>query len=356
MGGLQVTEMLIINAPPALNLLANLTQWLNEILGASASATSNSAGSRMTMRKGKMVSLKDSSSSEIQNLVNNLATAVRNAFAEEYGYPYNGADSSPRHAQTQGGVPIMFVAGEDFANCASNNSSAIAAYIVANVGAGDVPNWAQNQLINNLAGFLMNLLNGPPTNAWISRALPTTFTGGASGSIVQADVMLLYCITNAPDPKNLGQNVNTLFCKYVAISYLGQGWPALTGQNVGVPGTAQILAVDCSVSDPTLATALGVQIVRTQPSSVNTIFSVTSGKLSVGVAPKRATATDGTDAGGQQPVVASLGWVVDILKDNKVTYTTQTRNATPGEYQELQYLDNCDTVAAFKRGDFTSVQ
>ncbi|KAJ6468220.1 hypothetical protein C8R45DRAFT_938155 [Mycena sanguinolenta] len=360
MGGTKTTEIIIEYAPVALNLLGKLTTWLLE-LDVSVASTDKSfhAGCRTTMRKGQIITLADNPSDDMEALGNTLSGAIRQAFLEQYLYSYNGAASFPRNAQMQDGKPVMLVPGEDFTNCAANNAGSIGAYVTTNIITDNLPSWAEGQLTNDLVGSLSTLLSGPQTNAWISKPLPKTITGGASGATLKADISLLYCVTDAPDPKNPGQNVKTLFCKYIGVYYLGQGWPGLTVHDIDVPGTAQLLAVDCAVGDAALATALGVQIVRTQPASANTIFRVSSGKFHVGVAIKYATAADDTDEGSQQLADAMpipLEWFVEILKDHKVEYTTQLRNATPSEYKELEYLDKWEREAAFKRGDFTSLQ
>jgi hypothetical protein len=298
---------------------------------------------------------------DMQNLEDNLASSVRSAFQQQYSYAFNGASSLPPNAQKdQNGMPVKLVPGEDFTTCAYNSSSSISSYIDTNIVNSNVPIWAQASLRNELIGALTSLLSGPATDGWLHSPQAKTITGGANSETLQADIILLYCVTNAPDPKNQGQNVKTLFCKYIGVYYLGVGWglQSAVPSAVSAPDSVQILAIDCSVSSAALATALGVQIVRTQPSSVNTIFTVTASSLSVCVAVKCATNdTDGT-AGTQQisgqPM--PLDWFVDILKENKVTYSQNLRTATSAEYQELQYLDHWDTEASFKKGDFSSLQ
>ncbi|KAF7375352.1 hypothetical protein MSAN_00422500 [Mycena sanguinolenta] len=306
MGGLPVLEVIVEYAPPALNLLANLINWLSESdLVAVASTTANGNWPRVTMRKGKMVTVKDNPNPDVQSLTNEATGKVYAAFQHGFGYPFNGDDSDPPTAQKQGGSPTQLTSNEDFVTCSVNNEEAINTYIDTFIN-DNVPTWAQTKLRNDVLGMVNARLNGAETNAWLHYGQPEIITGGASGSTLRADIMMLYCVTDAPDPQNKSQIVKTLFCKFVGVYYLSKAWPSLTAQDDVAPGTAQILAIDCSVSDATLATALGVQIVRTQPSSVNTIFSVSSETLCIVIAVKCATDADWIDTGSQQNAAAPL--------------------------------------------------
>ena len=150
----------------------------------------------------------------MQDLEDNLASVVRGAFQTQYTYAYNGASSLPPTAQKdQNGMPIKLVPGEDFTTCAANSSSSISSYIDTNIVTSNVPTWAQASLRNELIGYLTTLLSGAATDGWLHSPQPKTITGGANNETLQADIILLYCVTNAPDPKNQGQNVKTLFCK-----------------------------------------------------------------------------------------------------------------------------------------------
>ncbi|KAJ7022237.1 hypothetical protein C8F04DRAFT_1194647 [Mycena alexandri] len=360
MGGIKVTENIIEYAPPALNLLAKLIQWLSEVGLDGPPSTPNTANGtwpRVTMRRGysplfswKTVSVKDKPNPDMQKLTDSLTTHVHTKFQAQYGYAFAVNASYPRTSA------LNINSSDDFTTCKADNVDALTNYVETIVD-GTVTEWAQGPLQNILIESLTGLLSGEATNAWIAKSLSKSYTGGTDKATQRADIELLYCVTMAPDTDNPGENVMTLFCRCIGVYYIGQGQPSLTAPNVVVPGTAQILDIDCTVGAATLAAALGVQIVRTQPSSVNTIFSVSSGHLSVGVAIICATDedADGTNAQiGATPI--PLNWFVDILKDNKVAYTTRLRNATAAEYQELQYLDNWDAVAAFKKGDFTSLK
>ncbi|KAJ6548593.1 hypothetical protein B0H19DRAFT_1074437 [Mycena capillaripes] len=357
MGGLTVVETIVEYAPAALNLLANLAKWLNEVDLSGPPLTANTANGtwpRVTMRRGKPVSIKDNPNPDMQKLTDNLTTKVHTKFQAQYSYAFAGNGSYP------GAGVSKLSSSDDFVTCPADNMDALTNYVNVIVK-NNLPEWAQKPLQNAVTMAMSDLLSGSATNAWISQSLPQSITGGAENTTLQADIELLYCVTQAPitGTDTPGATVMTLFCRYLGVYYIGEGWPTLTAPNVGVPGTtAQILDIDCTVSDATLAIALGVQIVRMQPLSVNTIFTVSSGKLSVGVAIKCATEAnaDGTNAQsiGAPPIL--LDWFVDILKDNKVAYKTQLRNATAAEYQELQYLDNWDAVAAFKKGDFRSLK
>ncbi|KAJ7196439.1 hypothetical protein GGX14DRAFT_403391 [Mycena pura] len=295
---------------------------------------------------------------DMQTLLDNLASAVRTAFQKEYTYAYIGASSLPPSAlKNQDGQPVKLVPGEDFTICAYNSLGSISTYVDTNVVNGNTPIWAQATLRNFLIGYLQTILGAPATNSWVSSPQPKTVTGGANNETLEADITLLYCVTNAPDPKNPGQIVKTLFCKYIGVYYLRVG-PGIQSvapipESDPVPDdTAQVLAIDCGVSNATLATALGAQIIRTQPYSVNTVVNVTSTGLSVVVAAKCATEAPGFG----QPISLPLEWCLDILKENNVTYSQKLRPPTSAEYQELQYLDRWDSMAAFKRGDFSSLQ
>ncbi|KAJ7437371.1 hypothetical protein B0H11DRAFT_2294406 [Mycena galericulata] len=367
MGGLTITETIIEYAPVALNLLGKMIQWLNEdsaLKAAYDSRTSQSPGSRETMRRGQLVSVKSKlqDDGDMQNLLDGLSGAVRSAFQEEYTYAYNGGDSLPPNAQKdQNGNPIKLVPGEDFTSCAANSAASISNYIDTNIITSNVPTWAQAQLRNELIGYLTQLLSTGETNAWVSSPQPKTITGGANNETLQADIILMYCTTDAPDPKNQGKNIKTLFCKYIGVYYLGTSW-GLQSQaqappvQVGLPGSLKILALGASISSVILSTALGAHIIRTQPANVNTVVTLGPASLSVTVANKGATNGTGlSDASTDSDI--PIAWLISILTDNGIpTYNLQNRLATANEYQEFSYLDDWENVAAFKKGDFSSLQ
>ncbi|KAF7324007.1 hypothetical protein MKEN_00622700 [Mycena kentingensis (nom. inval.)] len=366
MGGLVVTETIIEYAPVALNLLGNLIKWLNEdsSLMLAASKGRKSGAGRTTMRRGVLTTapkLSDDDNGDMQNLEDDLASTVRGSFMTQYGYAYNGAASFPPSAQKdQNGNPVKLVPGEDFTTCAANSAASIQSYINSNIVNDNMPAWAQGTLRNDLIGALTTLLSGQTTDGWITSPQPKTVTGGANNETLQADIILLYCVTQAPDPKNQGQNVKTLFCKYIGVYYLGTSWGLSNGVG-GKPAIApaagsdgvQVLDVECAVGAATLAKALGSQIVRTQPDGVNTITTVRGDKLSFVVAAEGAT----RDSPSVAPAKAMpIEWFVCLLEDNGVKYTQTLRSATKDECAEFAYLDRWDQLLEFKKGDFSSVQ
>ena len=151
--------------------------------------------------------------------MNDCASKSRTRFQQQFSYAYNGAASRPPLAPGTSKV----VGQEEFFNAQANNVGALQSAVTAQVE-DSVAEWAQGPFTNDLLSLLNVWVSGPTTDAWMAEAKTYTYNNDDDTKTFQIDIVWLYCVTEAPDPQDKDNLVNTLFLYSIGMAYEAESW------------------------------------------------------------------------------------------------------------------------------------
>jgi hypothetical protein len=245
----------VITALPS--LLPELLQWIADlgIVGKGLSA-----GKVQSKRVGD---------GDYTTLYQDAGSKAREHFSEQLNYAYNGANSVPPQALP--GFPIGF--SEDFWSAEANDLAQIQAGINTALNDSDTPKWAQARMTNDILSSIDAYVTGSMTNAFLAKAFRSLYTDPNDASMVlQSDMCWVYCSTQAPDPNDASQNVNTLFLYSIGVCYMASNWPnRMQDPNPGIP----VVRIGFAFSTMAIGIAIASFIfaAKDRPANINATIS-----------------------------------------------------------------------------------